>query len=55
MSAVTCTHLDQIEVDRPDHVPGCEDCLAIAAHLMTLVRGPRDARGSGGERSERRP
>ena len=22
----TCTHLDQILVDRPEHVAGCENC-----------------------------
>jgi hypothetical protein len=23
----TCTHLDQIEVPRPEHVEGCEECM----------------------------
>jgi hypothetical protein len=23
----TCTHLDQIEVPRPQHVEGCEECM----------------------------
>lgn len=36
MSEVTCTHLDQIEVERPDHVAGCEDCLAIGARWVHL-------------------
>ena len=36
MSAVTCTHLDQIKVDRPDEVPGCEDCLRIGARWVHL-------------------
>ena len=35
----TCTHLDQIKVDRPDRVDGCEDCLKIGGtwvHLRVL-------------------
>jgi uncharacterized UBP type Zn finger protein len=36
MSEVTCTHLDQVLVDRPDQVPGCEDCLKIGAHWLHL-------------------
>ena len=36
MSEVTCTHLDQIEVDRPDHVAGCEDCLKIGGTWVHL-------------------
>jgi hypothetical protein len=31
-----CTHLDQVTVARPDHVPGCEDCLAIGARWVHL-------------------
>ena len=26
--AQTCTHLDQIAVERPGRVAGCEECLA---------------------------
>ena len=29
----TCTHLDQIIVDRPDRVDGCEDCLKIGGTM----------------------
>ena len=36
MSEVTCTHLDQVKVDRPDQVPGCEDCLRIGAGWVHL-------------------
>ena len=36
MSEVTCTHLDQVTVERPDHVAGCEDCLKIGAHWVHL-------------------
>jgi uncharacterized UBP type Zn finger protein len=36
MSEVTCTHLDQVKVDRPDDVPGCEDCLKIGGHWVHL-------------------
>jgi Zn-finger in ubiquitin-hydrolases and other protein len=32
----TCTHLDQINVDRPDHVEGCEECLAIGGTWVHL-------------------
>jgi hypothetical protein len=32
----TCTHLDQITVERPAHVPGCEDCLAIGGSWVHL-------------------
>ena len=36
MSAV-CTHTDRIEiVDLPEHIAGCEDCLAIGAHWVHL-------------------
>lgn len=31
-----CTHLDQVVVDRPDEVEGCEDCLKIGARWMHL-------------------
>ena len=31
-----CTHLDQISVPRPDHVAGCEDCLAIGGRWVHL-------------------
>jgi hypothetical protein len=32
----TCTHLDQIEVERPETVAGCEDCLAIGGRWVHL-------------------
>ena len=36
MSTV-CTHTDQIEiVDLPEHIAGCEDCLAIGARWVHL-------------------
>jgi uncharacterized UBP type Zn finger protein len=31
-----CTHLDQITVERPAHVEGCEDCLAIGGRWVHL-------------------
>ncbi len=31
-----CTHLDQVLVDRPDEVEGCEECLAIGASWVHL-------------------
>ena len=31
-----CTHLDQVLVDRPDDVAGCEDCLKIGGRWMHL-------------------
>jgi hypothetical protein len=31
-----CTHLDQILVEIPDSVPGCEDCLAIGGRWVHL-------------------
>jgi uncharacterized UBP type Zn finger protein len=36
MSEVTCTHLDQVKVERPDHVAGCEDCLRIGSGWVHL-------------------
>ncbi len=36
MSAVTCAHLDQVEVERPDHIAGCEDCLKIGGTWLHL-------------------
>jgi uncharacterized UBP type Zn finger protein len=33
---VNCTHLDQVTVERPERVPGCEDCLAIGASWVHL-------------------
>jgi uncharacterized UBP type Zn finger protein len=36
MSEATCTHLDQVLVDRPDHVAGCEDCLRIGSGWVHL-------------------
>jgi len=32
----TCTHLDQILVERPEHADGCEDCLAIGGRWVHL-------------------
>ena len=32
----TCTHLDQIAVERPESVPGCEDCLATGGRWVHL-------------------
>jgi hypothetical protein len=35
--AVTCSHLDQIEVtDLPESIAGCEDCLPIGARWLHL-------------------
>jgi uncharacterized UBP type Zn finger protein len=31
-----CTHLDQIRIDPPASVAGCEDCLAIGASWIHL-------------------
>lgn len=31
-----CTHLDTIQVRRPDQAPGCEDCLAIGGQWVHL-------------------
>ncbi len=31
-----CTHLDQVNVDRPDEVEGCQECLAIGASWVHL-------------------
>lgn len=36
----TCTHLDQIRIDPPETVEGCEDCLRIGGrwvHLRTCL------------------
>ena len=32
----TCTHLDQVTVERPEQVAGCEDCLAIGGRWVHL-------------------
>ena len=32
----TCTHLDQVTVDKPDRAEGCEDCLAIGGRWVHL-------------------
>jgi hypothetical protein len=32
----SCTHLELVEVDRPSHVAGCEDCLAIGGRWLHL-------------------
>ena len=34
--ATICSHLDQINVPRPDHVAGCEDCLKIGGTWVHL-------------------
>jgi Zn-finger in ubiquitin-hydrolases and other protein len=34
--AVDCTHLDQVRVDAPDEVEGCEDCLEIGGRWVHL-------------------
>jgi uncharacterized UBP type Zn finger protein len=31
-----CTHLDQITVEVPANIPGCEDCLRIGATWVHL-------------------
>jgi Zn-finger in ubiquitin-hydrolases and other protein len=31
-----CNHLDQVIVDRPEQVEGCEECLAIGASWVHL-------------------
>ena len=31
-----CTHLNMIEVERPERVEGCEDCLAIGGTWVHL-------------------
>jgi uncharacterized UBP type Zn finger protein len=33
---VNCEHLDQVLVDRPDQVAGCEECLATGAWWVHL-------------------
>jgi Zn-finger in ubiquitin-hydrolases and other protein len=32
----TCTHLDQIAVEPPDEVAGCEDCLRVGGRWVHL-------------------
>lgn len=34
--AEVCSHLDQVKVDRPSKVAGCEDCLAIGGRWLHL-------------------
>jgi hypothetical protein len=36
MEPAICSHLDQIEVNRPEQVAGCEECLKIGGHWMHL-------------------
>jgi uncharacterized UBP type Zn finger protein len=31
-----CTHLEQVQVERPEGVEGCEDCLAIGGSWVHL-------------------
>jgi Zn-finger in ubiquitin-hydrolases and other protein len=33
---VSCSHLDQVVVSRPERVAGCEDCLAIGGQWLHL-------------------
>jgi hypothetical protein len=33
---VSCTHLEQVLVGRPDRAAGCEECLAIGATWVHL-------------------
>ncbi len=33
---VNCTHLDEVLVDRPEQVAGCQECLAIGAGWVHL-------------------
>ena len=33
---VTCAHLDQVVVGRPEQVSGCEDCLSIGGWWVHL-------------------
>ena len=32
----SCSHLDQVLVERPEHVEGCEDCLKMGGRWMHL-------------------
>jgi hypothetical protein len=34
--AERCTHLDQVAVERPSEVAGCEDCLASGGRWLHL-------------------
>jgi uncharacterized UBP type Zn finger protein len=36
MSPAICSHLDQINVPRPEQVAGCEDCLKIGGTWVHL-------------------
>jgi len=36
METVSCEHLDQIRVERPESVPGCEDCLKTGDQWVHL-------------------
>jgi uncharacterized UBP type Zn finger protein len=36
VEAATCTHLDQIQVGKPEEVEGCEECLKIGASWVHL-------------------
>jgi hypothetical protein len=33
---VSCSHLDQIKVEKPEEFAGCEDCLKIGARWVHL-------------------
>ena len=32
----TCEHLDQLQVDKPDSVEGCEECLRMGSRWVHL-------------------
>jgi Zn-finger in ubiquitin-hydrolases and other protein len=36
MEAAICTHLDQIQVEKPEEFAGCEDCLKIGGTWLHL-------------------
>jgi hypothetical protein len=36
MEAAICSHLDQIEVERPEEFAGCEECLKIGGRWLHL-------------------
>jgi Zn-finger in ubiquitin-hydrolases and other protein len=36
MRVPTCTHLDQMRVERPEKVSGCEECMKIGARWVHL-------------------
>lgn len=36
MTVATCTHLDQVRVERPEEVDGCEECLRTGGRWVHL-------------------